>query len=141
LPPGIAVLHFGCLRDCAALEEVTFAESSGLREIGMFAFSGTAIRRMDVPDSVVKIGESAFFGCERLREVVLTEESGLRVIGPRAFGNSGVVHLRIPDVDEIGGGAMPAHCQLEIDAGNSALVEWARAWRQDKEISYIKPRL
>jgi hypothetical protein len=58
-----------------------------------------------IPNSVERIGNSAFFGCENLTSVELPKE--LKVIGEYAFyGCKGLTSIVIPDsVTEIGQGA------------------------------------
>ncbi|MCH5163466.1 MAG: leucine-rich repeat protein [Clostridiales bacterium] len=58
---------------------------NGVTAIGNIAFLDIDIREIDLPDSVVKIGDSAFSGCSQLSNV--TFGAGLKEIGPYAFFN------------------------------------------------------
>ena len=52
--------------DCTALESVIFGPACALETIGGEAFSGTAVERIELPDSVIVLDFSAFSGCSRL---------------------------------------------------------------------------
>ena len=57
---------------------------SKLKEIGMFAFNGcNQLPSIVIPDSVVIIGDGAFWNCRRLTSVTLG--AGVRTIGIEAF--------------------------------------------------------
>ena len=96
--------YYGIFKDCSKLTEVTFgegitgipanlfAESSitGIElpdtvlSIGNHAFrEGKRLERIQIPDGVTNIGNYAFDGCESLAEVGLSEE--LETIGNYAF--------------------------------------------------------
>ena len=58
---------------------------------------------MSIPDSVVQIGESCFYGYRNLQSVTFGESSRLERIGASAFYQTNVESLSIPDsVVEIG---------------------------------------
>ncbi len=83
LPSRLKVIPPGCFQDCA-LSEISFPD--GLEEIGEMAFRATyypsghikrsdqSFTKIDVPDSVKKIGNSAFSGCLKLKEINLPDE-------------------------------------------------------------------
>lgn len=69
-------------KDCAALESIIFSEpdwemyfpGDELTEIGEYAFAGcTALREVELPDSVSVVWRGAFYGCEALTTVSFFE--------------------------------------------------------------------
>lgn len=91
---------FSCDEYNASLYDVEFGK--GLKEIENGAFSGTNIRSLKLPDSLQKIGDSAFSGCSGLSSV--TFGSGELKIGKYAFYETGLYSVEIPanvtDIDE-----------------------------------------
>lgn len=94
LPENLKVIPQSCFQDCG-LEEITFP--SGLEEIGERAFrSGleelsvgvpeNKFTKIDIPDSVKRIGYSAFSNCRRLKDFELP--SSLEWMGSDAFYNT-----------------------------------------------------
>ncbi len=75
-------------------EKVIIAEGTSL--IADQAFSHCEIiKEVQIPESVISIGEKAFDSCRNLQNVVIYE--GLKHIGDAAFAHcSGLHHLRIP---------------------------------------------
>lgn len=63
-------MHIGgaAFYPCKALDSVSLPR--WLRTVGHLAFSGTGIRSLHLPGSVVSIGRMAFFNCDRLKEIV-----------------------------------------------------------------------
>ncbi len=69
--------------DCTALESVIFGPACALETIGGEAFSGTAVERIELPDSVIVLDFSALSGCSRL--AVLELPAGIEEIRSDAF--------------------------------------------------------
>lgn len=69
--------------DCTALESVIFGPACALETIGGEAFSGTAVERIELPDSMIVLDFSAFSGCSRL--AVLELPAGIEEIRSDAF--------------------------------------------------------
>lgn len=67
---------------CSELEYINYIPSS-LSEIEIYAFAGTALRRVCIPGSVAVIGVGAFSSCKRLNELEI--EEGVKSIAPHAF--------------------------------------------------------
>ena len=89
------------------LECVVFEENSSLRIIGDSAFYSCNISEIDIPASVLKIGEYAFSGFpvgNPLVRVGFAEESMLQGIGKGAFAMCWLLeHIELPDgLDTIG---------------------------------------
>jgi hypothetical protein len=57
----------------------------GVRSIGKYAFSGCAATRASLPDSLEKIGESAFHSCEKLTRIRIPDS--VYSLGRYAFSN------------------------------------------------------
>ena len=68
---------------------------NGITAIKQYAFMGSNIKSLTVPNSVKSIGESAFESCENLTTVTLG--NGIASIAERAFYASGIENLTIPD--------------------------------------------
>ena len=45
-----------------------FEENSQLKTLGQYAFSGSSMRKIDLPQSLTKIDEGCFTYCENLEE-------------------------------------------------------------------------
>ena len=58
----------------------------GIEKIGLWAFEGTKITSITIPNSVKEIGWEAFKNCYNLRQITLNE--GLKKIAYRAFENT-----------------------------------------------------
>ena len=69
---------------CSRLSNLTLEE--GITSIGNNAFSSTSVTNVKIPDSVKKIGKSAFEFCKDLK--VLTIGKGVETIEDYAFQNS-----------------------------------------------------
>ncbi|MBQ9468379.1 MAG: leucine-rich repeat protein [Clostridia bacterium] len=80
LPEGIRVINAYGFADAADLSEIIL--SSTLERIGDHAFTGTAIRRIDLPQALRTIGASAF-AWSLLEEIVLPD--GVAELGAEAF--------------------------------------------------------
>jgi len=72
-----------------------FLDGYQVQEIGDCAFMKTMVGRFVVPESVKRIGRSAFENCARTEEIILMK--GLCEIGERAFYSSGLTCLVFPD--------------------------------------------
>ncbi len=99
----------GAFSGCGNLKKVTFAENIQLTEISDYAFNGTAISSINIPESVTSIGEyafgqtaissisipdgvtsignSAFWLCRNLTSVKISKNSKLELIGASAFSS------------------------------------------------------
>ena len=84
-------------------KSVVFPE--GLRHIGSYAFGGTKIGTLDLPDGVVTIGQSAFCGCTNLTSALIP--ASVRRCESLAF--SGCRRLTKIDMAE-GLTKLPWHC-------------------------------
>lgn len=62
LPDSVTVISDSLFSDCEALESVKLGINTKI--IGNFAFSGTRLKEIDIPDTVTKIGVMAFSGCD-----------------------------------------------------------------------------
>lgn len=86
------------LEDRTATEIAIPAEHNGrpVTEIGKFAFSGSNITRVDIPDSVKIIGENAFSDCPSLERVYMSYN--IEVIKARAFKDCGALkYITLPE--------------------------------------------
>jgi flagellar basal body rod protein FlgG len=62
----------GTFQDCTNLTTVTFAQGSGLQNIGNGMFSGcTSLTSITIPASVISIGNMAFEFCESLTSITI----------------------------------------------------------------------
>lgn len=70
-------------------------------EIGYRAFYRIEAESIELPDSILRIGNGAFFGCKKLRRVILS--NSLQEIDTAAFSESGLEYISIPSsVKKIG---------------------------------------
>ena len=68
---------------CNNLENVSFAENSLLTSIELYAFGGTNLQSVDIPEGVTEIGVAGFATCPNLSNINLP--STLKTIGDGAF--------------------------------------------------------
>jgi hypothetical protein len=80
-----------------AIAKVDFTSGSELMSIGAYAFFWTGLTSIDVPDSVVSIGEEAFGNCLLLTRVGFSERSHLRRLGSGAFRRSAIESFTGPN--------------------------------------------
>ena len=74
-------------------------------KIGEFAFQGSAVTSVSMPESITSMGKYAFSGCQNLESVVLPES--LTTFGSEAFRScSSLKTIKIPS----GVIAIPGHC-------------------------------
>ena len=72
-------------KNCTALEKIDLSNTK-LQELEVVTFSGcTNLKEISLPDSLLKIGESAFDGCSSLTSIDLPEN--LENVGEDAFRN------------------------------------------------------
>ena len=87
---AIEILSFSC---CTSLKKVVVPD--GILRIGNNAFSGCAeLAEISIPDSVTRIEEFAFSGCRKLPPVTLGKQ--VREIGRDAFAKTDC-QITIPD--------------------------------------------
>lgn len=70
---------------CEALESVTFADGSKLTQIGKNAFSGSALKSIEIPAGTTVIGDYAFGWCSAMESVTIADGSMLETINEHAF--------------------------------------------------------
>ncbi len=78
---GITAVGYAAFSAMDALESVKLPE--GLTTIGKYAFSGSALKQINIPDSVEEIGKSAFYYCRRLERISIPAKT--HSIGKNAF--------------------------------------------------------
>lgn len=105
-------------RNCTALTDVTFED--GRTELPDTLLEDSGIRQFTVPQTVTKIGYSAFDGCTQLTAITLP--AGLRELGSGAFsGCTALTGVALPDsLTALGSGAFrncSALTAVEFPAG------------------------
>lgn len=124
IPAGVKTLPDGIFCNCYQFTSITFSPDSQLEQIGARAFAATAIKTLDIPDTVTAIGENAFGmntdngnfcqleeiklpdglteipdclfrGCVNLTKV--TFGSNVTSIGADAFKGTALTEIVIPD--------------------------------------------
>ena len=130
LPDSVTSIGDNVFKDCPLYSagltgsgcDIEFAWTDAIPD---YAFSGTSITSILIPESVTGIGRSAFSGCSSLTSVTIG--NGVKTIGQWAFFScSKLTSLTIPDnVTSIGGYAfyscyglgsisIPAHLQSQV---------------------------
>ena len=133
IPEGVERIDDYAFYDFNGLESVTLP--STLKEIGGLAFCNTGLNSIEIPASIVSLGESAFNGCESLRKAVLPNTltsipaslfifckslaevnipNGVESIGDMAFRRCGFSAIEIPtSVKTIGEAAFQGCVNME----------------------------
>ena len=65
--------------------------------IASFCFAGSAIRSIEVPSKVIRIGQGAFYECQSLMRVAFEANSCLQIIEDSAFYHTGIYEISFPD--------------------------------------------
>ena len=94
------ITHLGssCFTDCKG---ITFFDFTHLEEWGPYAFNGSGLCEVVLPDDMTVLPQSAFSGCGELKTVTLP--AGLTTVSGSAFFGSGIETIVLPDtVTEIG---------------------------------------
>jgi len=79
----------------AGKKDSFFAIPDGVSLIGNYAFFGSALSDVEIPESVTAIGEGAFLSCSRLTSLVIPDSVG--EIGRSAFADcKGLVTIVLP---------------------------------------------
>ncbi len=100
--PGAAAIDGYAFQNCTELITVSLGAATS---IGTYAFSGcTSLRSIDIPDSVLSLGERAFSECSQLVFANIGDDSKMTSIGNYAFYNCySLVRITIPKgVTQIG---------------------------------------
>lgn len=80
---GITSIGNYAFNECESIESITLP--SGITRIGEHAFAYTCITAMELPESVLRIEDGAFWACEELIDMELPE--GIEFLGRQAFGS------------------------------------------------------
>ena len=80
---GIRDDRSGTFEGCKSLKKITIG--TGVKEIGIDCFAGTALTEIIIPDNVVTVFAGAFMNCSELQKVVVG--NGVTSIGDEAFNN------------------------------------------------------
>lgn len=96
-------------KDCSNLKKVILPDT--INYIGQYAFTGSGIEEIVIPDSVKKIDNYAFSDCESLKKVTLS--NNLTYLGEYAFTKTSIEEIVIPDtITEIKEGTFKDCTQL-----------------------------
>lgn len=88
IPASVEVIHEMAFYNASNLEKVTFAPNSKLKTIGEQAFEGcTALKEIELPNSLDSLGKSAFTWCEALKKVKMPAH--LKKVSYGAFSSCG----------------------------------------------------
>lgn len=81
VPEGVEIIGASAFRDCEGLKSISFPKS--LDVIGAYAFSGSHLHTLALPQDLAFVGQEAFYGCDSLLTISLYCNSV--VIEQRAF--------------------------------------------------------
>jgi len=94
IPKGVTVIDEFAFANCYSLEDVNIPE--GVTSIGAWAFCRTDLSYVTLPESLITLGEGAFYECKNLDMVIFSQFnnqdlsyflSNLTTIGSNAFYN------------------------------------------------------
>lgn len=74
IPASVTTINQYAFRNCAALTSITFEDGCQLKSIGNYAFSGTGITKIEIPENTTQnttFGTSIFMNCTALKEASL----------------------------------------------------------------------
>lgn len=129
IPKSVEIIGYNAFSDCSELTQVNIP--SYLKEIGDYAFAGTSIKEINIPNSVTSIGKKAFLNCWNISEIVIP--NSVKVIGDSAFWQcNSLTHVTLPNsLKEISSG-MFEMCQhlTNIEIPKTLTVIGPRAFRR-----------
>jgi hypothetical protein len=103
--------------------------------IGKKAFMDSYFHELEIPDSVIKIGDKAFYGCELLEKVKLS--SNLTKLNKELFWFCRINSIVIPDkIKVIESGVFDSNDLSEIFIGDNVILK--RGYYRDK--SYYRDK-
>jgi hypothetical protein len=113
---------------CYTLSNVTF--SNGLKYIGCGAFGNTRVRNIQLPNSILRIGNSAFRRCYQLSSFNITGTNSVLTIGKRIFAECAILKYNL--VRQIKSrynyyGGTPDIIQYFLNNGNTIVFYDARS--------------
>ena len=86
IPAVIDTLYSAVFLGCTALTNIYFEANSKIKLIdgtgfvnGAFSFC-SALEYINIPPTIEKLGQSAFYGCDKLKKVIFTSNSALNCI-------------------------------------------------------------
>jgi hypothetical protein len=85
LPRSLISISKQVCYKCTSLREVNFSAARDLEEIRSYAFSGTALTSLTLPDSLMLLGDGAFGDCAALESVTLPR--GIQSLRSGVFSN------------------------------------------------------
>lgn len=92
----VTSISVGAFQSCKTLTSFSFASGSNVETIGASSISYVNIESVEIPASVVTIGNYAFAGCEKLKSVTVESNSKLTTIDQGAFQRSSLESIAIP---------------------------------------------
>jgi hypothetical protein len=106
--------------------------------IGKKAFMDSYFHELEIPDSVIKIGDKAFYGCELLEKVKLS--SNLTKLNKQLFWFCRIISIIIPDkIKVIKLGVFGDNPLSEIFIGDNVIIEEGGYYR-DKSFNHDKKK-
>lgn len=113
--------YIGDITNRRCLEHVVIPE--GITEIGDYVFHDINIIDVQLPSSLVKLGQYAFAECYKLQKIDLP--ANLKTIDNNAFFSSGITSITIPDSVEYIGDDVFSFCDYltSVTIGKNARID------------------
>lgn len=86
---GVKKIENDAFQYTSALKELAFEQPSTLKEIGTWCFVNSALEKLEIPASLEKLGDAAFYGASKLKTVTVADGSKMTSIGSYAFQGCG----------------------------------------------------
>ncbi|MBQ3635246.1 MAG: leucine-rich repeat protein [Bacteroidales bacterium] len=97
IPTSVKSIGYNAFVGCRQLENVEFAQPSGVSEIGRQAFLACQnLKSIEIPSSVETIGRFAFEMCDKLENVTFQEPSNITMIDEYVFCRTGLHGITVP---------------------------------------------
>lgn len=101
ISPQIKKIAANSFEHCSILKRITIPENSELQILGSFAFSGSAIENLFIPQKMVKMDENALSYCDKLKLIEVANEEIFHKYKNNVFNECVNAHVLFPSYKKL----------------------------------------
>ena len=113
---GLAVIDTHAFYNCSKLETIKFSDVKNSLEILDYAFANTGVKVLNLPSSVLTLGNYAFYNAAELRTLNIEKGSILEKIGAYAFNGTVLTSANLANATSLEEVGKYAFCDTSIDS-------------------------